>query len=171
MKNTENNIEKTRKAYARTHNALKAYTEDLKVLFAKIPNDILAEYSGDMKDIAPGSHFANIKAECEALKADLIANGVKKGSVRQYWLRAFNPVLADRGIKKNGKPKATKATKATKASKKTETGGYTRENVISAITQITAWIRDNEEPDFNASETMKGLNMALTGLNKVIINK
>ena len=170
MKNNVDNIVKTRKAYARTHNALKAYTEDLKVLFSKIPDDILAEYSGDMKDIA-GTHFAVIRAECEALKADLIANGVKKESVRQYWLRAFNPVLADRGIKKKGKPKATKATKATKASEKTETGGYTRENVVNTITQIAAWIRDNEEPNFNASETMKGLNMALSGLNKVIINK
>ena len=179
MKNTENNIEKTRKEYAisagKEQGALKKYVLDLNDYLAKVPDNVLREYTGNSKvEVPAGSHMAKIKDERKALDEALLARGIAKKSLRMYWLRVFNRVLECRGIVKESTPKPNgkgKATKATKASKKTETGGYTRENVVNTITQIAAWIRDNEEPNFNASETMKGLNMALSGLNKVIINK
>ncbi len=113
---------------------------------------------------------AALKAEADALKADLISNGIDKKSVRVYWSRAFNPVLAARGIKKKGKAKTAKAGKADKveaeAGKET---GYTREKVIAAVTQLAAWVRDNDAPDFSVNDTLKGFELALAGLNKVII--
>ena len=110
------NIEKTRKAYAtaagKEKGALGAYSNDLGSILADIPDQILAAYSGDIKDIPAGSHLAKIRAESDALKEALIAAGINKKSVRVYWQRAFNPVLAARGIKKKGK--ASKASKASK---------------------------------------------------------
>lgn len=171
-------IETTRKAYAKTALAVKAYIVCLTELFAGIPDKVLASYSGDLKDIPSGSHHAAIKAECDALKEALIANGVDKKSTRMYWSRAFGPVLAARGINKKGKAKSAKVGKADKADKADKAGkadkaeaGYTREKVIAAVTQLSAWVRDNENPDFSVNDTLKGFELALVGLNKVIINK
>jgi len=173
------NIDKSRKAYAvsakNEQGALKAYVLDLNDYLAKIPDNVLREYNGYSKIEPPaGSHMAKIKNERDALNEALLARGIDKKSLRMYWLRVFNRVLECRGIEKKGKASTKTKTKTkTKAETKAETeaSGYTREKVIGTITQIAAWIRENDAPDFNASETMKGLELALKGLNKVIINK
>lgn len=170
-KQTTLTIELARSNLAKADRNNRKAAQDYQVLvgikFKDIPDDQLASFSGNLKDIPAGSHHATMQEERELL----VGKFDKAGSGRQAFNRALAAILKERGVEKAAKNANRGKSKAEAGEADRVDTGYTREKVIATITQLAAWVRDNEAPDFNVNETMKGLQLALSGLNKVNIAK
>ena len=164
--NTVVDMTTTRNAYAKGAGAKLAYIATLSLYLADVPDQILMEFTADKKDIVAGSHHAKIAAERSALLEKVLAQGIKKGGERNYWLAALQGVLAARGLKRT-KVKGKPATPKEKTETETETEtGYTAEKAAAAINQLIAWANGQEAATFNVTQFVVEMNKAVKILIK-----
>ena len=166
--NTVVDMTTTRNAYAKGAGAKLAYITALNAYLADVPDQVLMEFTADKKDIVAGSHHAKIAAERSALLEKVLAQGIKKGGERNYWLAALQGVLAARGLKRTkvkGKPATPKEKTETETETETETG-YTAEKAAAAINQLIAWANGQEAATFNVTQFVVEMNKAVKILIK-----
>jgi hypothetical protein len=126
-----------------------------------------------MRDLASLGFLANSKSKADKLKSQYAKFIKESDIVRCISLQRLAKLAKGETAKKAGTVKTgtTKTGTETAGTAETAETGYTREKVIATINQITAWVRGNGAPDFSVNDTLKGFDLALAGLNKVIINK